>query len=54
MLLYIYYQVIYYDLFIMELSYQQEIEDLINDIENIVNNIIAMLSIRYNLNIIFE
>jgi hypothetical protein len=38
----------------MELSYQQEIEDLINDIENIVNNIIAMLSIRYNLNIIFE
>jgi len=38
----------------MELSYQQEIEDLINDIENIVNNIIAMLSIHYNLNIIFE
>jgi hypothetical protein len=38
----------------MELSYQQEIEDLINDIENIVNNIIAMLSIRYNLDIIFE
>jgi hypothetical protein len=39
----------------MELSYQQEIEDLINDIENIVNNIIAMLSsIHYNLDIIFE
>jgi len=42
----------------MELSYQLELEieidDIITDIEYIINNIIAMLSYRYNLGIIVE
>jgi len=42
----------------MELSYQLELEieidDIITDIEYIINNIIAMLSYRYNLGSIVE
>jgi hypothetical protein len=37
-----------------ELYYQEEIDDLITDIECIINNIIAMLTHRYNLEIILE
>jgi hypothetical protein len=38
----------------MEFYYQKEIDDLITDIEYIINNIIVILSYRYNLDIIFE
>jgi hypothetical protein len=38
----------------MELYYQKEIDDLITEIEYIINNIIVILSYRYNLDIIFE